>query len=378
MNSKNPRRRASAPGSGRSLVARHRASHLNPDGADRLGYRPALDGLRAVAVLAVISWHYVVPGIKGGFLGVDVFFVLSGFLITKLLLEEWASRSSIHLGRFYLRRALFLLLLVTAPIVERIWSFAALLYVTNWGLLLGRLGSGAIMQLWSLSIEEQFYLVWPLLLLVMLRSRMPRPAILALVAALAATSAVFKIVAWHSPEDWSRFYFGSDSRADELLIGCWLALFLVWSRLPRQEWFRLALQVATIPAIAFLGYEFITSAVYKPFLYHGGGLTLVALASAVVVANLLLAPFAGLLAILESRPLVAIGRMSYGLYLWHSPVGWVTDGRHYGWVPPMSRPVLLLVRVGLTFVIAAGSYRFVERPMLALKRRFSPDRIDAA
>src|SRR5262245_29731984 len=168
-----------------------------------LGYRPSLDGLRAVAVLAVISWHYVLPGVKGGFLGVDLFFVLSGFLITRLLVEEWELTRGIHLGRFYLRRvlrlfpALFLLLLAMLPFVPRLWTVYSLLYVTNWGILAGKLNSCAIMQLWSLSVEEQFYLLWPPLFLGLLALKTPRRVIGAIVLLLAAASAAFKIVAWH-------------------------------------------------------------------------------------------------------------------------------------------------------------------------------------
>lgn len=346
--------------------------------APALGYRPSLDGLRAIAVLAVMSWHYVLPGVKGGFLGVDIFFVLSGFLITKLLVEEWNLTGRIHLGRFYLRRmlrlfpALFLVLLVTLPFVPRIWTLQALLYVTNWGILAGQLNSCAIMQLWSLSVEEQFYLVWPPLLLGLLALRTPRRVIVAVVVALAAAAAVFKIVAWHSIDDWSRFYFGSDARADELLVGCLLALFLSWSRLPGRAWFRLAVRIATVPAVLWLGYLIVESAVYWRLYYREGGMTLVAVATAVVILQCLIAPIPGLRDLLASRPLVAIGRMSYGLYLWHAPVGWLTDARHYEWVPIMSRPVQFVVRVVLTFMVAGLSYHFLERPLLRLKHRFSP------
>ncbi len=360
-----------------------RPSRLEPQAAasrstiPALGYRPSLDGLRAIAVLAVMSWHYVLPGVKGGFLGVDVFFVLSGFLITKLLVEEWDATGGIHLGRFYLRRmlrlfpALFLLLLVMLPFVPRIWTVQALLYVTNWGILAGQLNSCAIMQLWSLSVEEQFYLVWPPLLLGLLAIRTPRAVIVAVVVVLAAAAATFKIVAWHSIDDWSRFYFGSDARADELLIGCLLALFLSWSRLPGKAWFRLTVKLATIPAVLWLGYLVVQSAVYWKLYYRQGGMTVVALAAAVVILQCLIAPIRAMRAILASRLLVAIGRMSYGLYLWHSPVAWLTDARHYEWVPILSRPVLFVVRVCLTFAVAGLSYHFLERPLLRLKHRFS-------
>ena len=342
-----------------------------------LGYRPSLDGLRAVAVLAVISWHYVLPGVKGGFLGVDIFFVLSGFLITRLLIEEWELTAGIHLGRFYLRRmlrlfpALFLLLVVTLPFVPRIWTIQALLYVTNWGILSGKLASCAIMQLWSLSVEEQFYLLWPPLLLGLLALRTPRRIVGVVVLLLAGASAAFKIVAWHSIDDWSRFYFGSDARADELLIGCGLALLLSWSPVAQRAWFRRAIQVATIPAILWLGYLGFASAVYWRLLYQQAGLTLAALATGIVIAQCLIAPVPGVRSFLAWRPMVAIGRMSYGLYLWHAPVAWYTDARHYDWVPILPRPVVFVARVVITFAIAGASYRFLERPLLKLKHRFS-------
>lgn len=349
-----------------------------PVTAAPLGYRPSLDGLRAVAVLGVIAWHYVLPGVKGGFLGVDIFFVLSGFLITKLLVEEWDATGGIHLGRFYMRRmlrlfpAVFLLLLVTWPFVPRVWTWHALLYVTNWGILNGTLNSSAIMQLWSLSVEEQFYLVWPPLFLGLLSLKAPRKLIVGIVVLLAAGSATFKIVAWQSIDSWSRFYFGSDARADELLIGCLLALFLSWSRLPAKPWFRATVQVLTVPAVAWLGYLMATSAVYLKFLYQGGGLTWVALATCVIILQCLIAPVPPLRAFLAWRPMVVIGRMSYGLYLWHSPVSWLTDPRHYEVLPILPRPALFVVRVILTFTIAGLSYRFLEQPLLRLKHRFEP------
>lgn len=345
-----------------------------------LGYRPSLDGLRAFAVLAVMSWHYVLPGVKGGFLGVDLFFVLSGFLITKLLLEEWERTERIHLGHFYLRRvlrlfpALLLVLIATWPFVERVWTWASLLYVTNWGILAGKLNSSAIMQLWSLSVEEQFYLVWPPLLLLLLRLRTPRRAIVALVLALTAASAVFKVVGWRSVDDWSRFYFGSDGRADQLLIGGLVAMLLSWTRWPAQTWFRVVVRVLMLPALVWLGYLFMQSAIYWDLFYRRGGMTLVALAAAVVILQCLVAPVPGVRAFLAWRPMVGIGRMSYGLYLWHSPVGWLTDPRHYDWVPILSRPVQFVVRVALTFLLAWLSYRFVETPILRLKDRLHPAR----
>ncbi len=346
--------------------------------APRLGYRPALDGVRALAVVSVMSWHFVLPGLKGGFLGVDVFFVLSGFLITTLLVEEWGARGTISLRRFYMRRvlrlfpALFVVLLVTAPFVPRAWTLAATFYVANWGVALGHLGVCAIKHLWSLSIEEQFYILWPVTLLGLLRLKAPRALIYGVVALLALASTAFKVVAWSSPASWIRLYSGTDGRADQLLIGCGLGLFLSWSALPQRAWFRTAVRVAAIPAMVYLAYQFLFARVYGEFLYHQVGLTWVALATGILLLQVMTTPYRWMTAILEWRPLVAIGRISYGVYLWHQPVGWFTDPRHVEVVPVIPRALLFVVRFGLTFAIAAASYAIVERPMLELKRRFSP------
>jgi peptidoglycan/LPS O-acetylase OafA/YrhL len=156
-----------------SLVCSDATKSTLPPDADgfRLGYRPALDGLRGVAALLVMSFHFQIPGWSGGFLGVDVFFVLSGFLITSLLLEEWQRSGTVCLRRFFLRRALrlfpalVLVLLVTAPFVSYRWPLVALGYVANWALAFKFVTFGPISHVWSLSVEEQFYLIWPIVFL---------------------------------------------------------------------------------------------------------------------------------------------------------------------------------------------------------------------
>jgi peptidoglycan/LPS O-acetylase OafA/YrhL len=344
----------------------------------RLGYRPALDGVRAIAVLAVMSWHFVVPGIKGGFLGVDLFFTLSGFLITSLLVEEWATTGTIRLRSFYARRflrlipAVLVVIAVSAPFVPWLWTVLALCYVANWGVAYGYFGVSPIRHLWSLSVEEQFYIVWPTLLVTLLRLRTPRRLIYAIVVSLALASTVFKIVAWHTPEDWTRLYSGSDGRADQLLIGCLLGLFVSWSALPRSRWFRRLVAILALPAIGFLGWLIVHAAVYWEFFYHQGGFVLVALATAVLLLHLVTAPFRWLAAVLEWKPMVAIGRISYSLYLWHQPVGWFTDPRHVEFLPVLPRYVLMAIRVALSFALALASWAWIERPMLRLKRRFEP------
>jgi len=373
--SRNKRRAADAAGrAGRGTGARAPAAPP----LERLGYRPALDGVRAIAVLAVMSWHFVVPGIKGGFLGVDLFFTLSGFLITSLLVEEWSTTGTIRLQSFYVRRflrlipAVLVVIAISAPFVPWLWTVLALGYVANWGVAYGYFGVSPIRHLWSLSVEEQFYIVWPTLLVTLLRARASRRLVYAVVALLALASTVFKIVAWHTPEDWTRLYSGSDGRADQLLIGCLLGLFLSWSALPRTRWFRRGVAILVLPAIVFLGWLVVHAAVYWEFFYHQGGFALVALATAILLLHLMTAPFRWLAAILEWKPMVAIGRISYGLYLWHQPVGWFTDPRHVEFLPVLPRYVLMAIRVVLSFALALASWKWIERPMLRLKRRFEP------
>ena len=202
---------------------------------------------------------------------------------------------------------------------------------------------------------------------------MPRGLVYALVALLALASVAFKFAAWSSPGDWVRLYHGSDGRADQLLIGCGLGLFLAWSSLQRRDWFRSAVRVAVLPAIAGLAWLMLNAAVYWEFFYRGAGFALVALAAATIVLHVMTAPYRWLAAVLEWRPMVAIGRISYGLYLWHQPVGWFTDPRNFEFLPILPRAAQIVLRFALTFAVAAASFALVERPMLRLKSRFEPE-----
>ncbi|HWW54174.1 MAG TPA: acyltransferase, partial [Acidimicrobiales bacterium] len=212
-------------------------------------YLPAIDGLRALAVIAVVAYHLGLPWARGGFLGVDLFFVLSGFLITGLLLREREQTGRIDLGHFYARRArrllpaLFLVLAAvstwvaatgTTPDLTSVRSdaLAALAYVANWRLVLSHSGYFAqfsapspLRHAWSLAIEEQYYLVWPILLLGLMRlGRGSRRATVLATLVLAVLSASAMAVMYHPGADPSRIYYGTDTRAFELLVGALLAL----------------------------------------------------------------------------------------------------------------------------------------------------------
>jgi peptidoglycan/LPS O-acetylase OafA/YrhL len=339
----------------------------------RLGYRPALDGLRATAALMVMSFHFHVPGWPGGFLGVDVFFVLSGFLITSLLLEEWRDRRSIDLRRFYARRALrllpalVLLLIICGPFVGIAWTFATLGYVVNWLLAFQIFHFSPLSHVWSLSVEEQFYLVWPFFLLTLLRSGLARWATLATTIALGAGSAALKITSWTEQDSWFRLYHGSDARADALLVGCVIAMLLTWGWLPQETWINQVIQIAALAGVLGLAALSATANIDSRLLYRDGGLTLVALFAGAIILSLVVCPIRPLAAVLEWPPLVATGRISYGLYLWHHPISWIpspfgTDFR--------GQLAAIVLRTALSFAAAIASYRLVERPFLQLKRTF--------
>jgi len=356
----------------------------------QFSYLPGLDGLRAFAVIAVLLYHAELHWIRGGFLGVEVFFVISGYLITSLLLTEWREQGRINLLGFWMRRArrllpaLYLLLVVTLAFavvflpdeVARLRddALAAFGYVTNWYLILAEhsyfetVGRPSLLQhLWSLAVEEQFYLLWPLLLTVALwgaaSMRRWRRRRLALFIALAgaAGSAVLMAALYQPAIDPSRVYYGTDTRAAGLLFGA--ALAFVWAPGQPRRWAGrtrpLLLDIAGLVALGALVWFYLRLDQYQPFLFRGG-FTLVALATVVVIL-VAVHPHTYLGAhLLGWRPLRWIGLRSYSIYLWHWPVFMLTR-------PELDVPIdglpLLALRLAATLVLADLSYRFVETPI---------------
>jgi peptidoglycan/LPS O-acetylase OafA/YrhL len=353
-----------------------------------LGYRPALDGLRGVSVLAVMAYH--VGLIRGGYLGVDAFFVLSGFLITALLVEERRRTGMIHLGKFYVRRALRLLpalvtMLAVGCLVAAVlgWFFRAgetpaallvalgrmslitLFYVANWAMMFGT-SMWILGHTWSLSIEEQFYLLWPLTLMGLFRFVRRRAAIFACVLAGAAASVTVRNALFIGTASIPRVFLGFDTRCDALLIGCGLGLLAAWGVLPASRARRAALGVAGAVALVGFSTAAFTASWQAPFMLRIGS-TLVALAVAVVIAEVTASPGGLVAAALAFPPLRATGRISYGLYLWHFPIIYACGAlRHGEGVPEPWRAALALT---LTFAVSGLSFWLVERPMLRLKMR---------
>jgi peptidoglycan/LPS O-acetylase OafA/YrhL len=355
-----------------------------PVGSDQR-YMPGLDGLRAIAVLAVIAFHEQFSWAPGGMLGVAVFFTLSGYLITDLLLHRWLLTGRLSLAKFWLARArrllpaLFVMLaIVTAWVTlldrARLDSLrgavaAAATYSSNWYMIVqgqsyfSRFAPPQPLDhLWSLAVEEQFYLIWPWLLLlgvICLRHR-TTSAIrwLALpTLALAAASAVAMHLLYHPAVDATRVYEGTDTRAAGLLIGA--ALAMVWPSIVASHTSRFWTRVLDVPSmagLAVIGVMVWRVGQYSPFLYRGGLVVLSFATAAVVAACACPGSVTG--AALGWRPLRWIGVRSYGIYLWHYPVIVLTS--------PASGPESLpriLAQIAASIGIAALSWKFVEEPV---------------
>jgi peptidoglycan/LPS O-acetylase OafA/YrhL len=354
-----------------------------------LGHLAGLDGLRAIAVIAVVVYHAGFGWLPGGFLGVEVFFVISGYLITALLLAEHAARGRIDLRTFWMRRARrllpalgFLLLasLAFAVVVLphevarlRADALAASLYVANWHQIVAEqsyfetVGRPSLfLHLWSLGIEEQFYLLWPVILGVLLLAG--RRVALALTLAGAVLSSAWMAILFAPDLDPSRVYYGTDTRLVGLLLGA--ALAFVW--IPRgaragrhwadRHWAdrragRL-LDVAALGGLAALGAFFVAADAVEPFLYQGG-FALLALITIVVIAATV-HPMGRVGPLLDRQPMRWIGTRSYSLYLWHWPIFMVTRP---GLDVPLDPVPALGLRLLLTIVLAEVSYRLVETPI---------------
>ena len=392
----------------------------------------ALDGLRAFAVLIIMGYHFGVGHFQGGFFSLDIFYVLSGYLITGLLLGEWARSARIKLGAFWLRRArrllpaLAVVLVVVSLVVRftypaglypdlRMADLSALFYFSNWWQIASSgnyfVATGAISPLthtWSLAVEEQFYLVWPLVVLAVLHlarrltgSRRPpgdgagegdlgassapvgpngvpgrdrgtdRGVELLLGISVVGVVASAAEMAWlyHPRANITRLYFGTDTHAQSILVGAVLACVL--TLVQRRRGLAGMAPVATAPGLRALltgvglaglaGTLVLTTTLTgtSPAAYRGGFLVS-ALSAAALITGAVCVSGGPLATALSVRPMVWMGTVSYGAYLWHYPVFIELDAARTG----LGGVGLLAVRVAATFALAAASYYLVERPVM--------------
>ena len=352
--------------------------------APRLGRLPALDGLRAVAIAGVVLSHLAVPHLVGAAIGVEIFFVLSGFLITTLLLQEYAATERVDLLRFAARRALRLLpalvlVLLTwaaylklnhgVPLREETIGglLPSLFYYANWARYFeGYHALGWLAPMWSLSVEEQFYLLWPVAFLLAKRSRL-RAHLPALLLGTCGLVLAFRVHDLWGPSTTYR-RFGTHEIGDQLLIGCLLAIALASPDAARRVRLtrlggRLVPYALGYLAVVALTLTEKTSLAYQRSFYTVG-LTLTAVSAAVVILHLVLTPEGRLSRLLSRSPLPWIGSISYGIYLWHEFVLMLATAgapRPLWWTSA-------LVLLG-SVAVAAASFTLWERRFLALKRR---------
>ena len=338
----------------------------------RLGYRPGLDGLRAVAIAFVVAAHAFLPFTTGGGLaGVTSFFVLSGYLITRLLVAEEGFSGSIDLVAFYARRVLrlFPALLVLVAVVLVVYTIqgrglqaltsipVVLLYSANWSLAQGGATLTPFQHTWSLAIEEQFYILWPPILLLLLRTRRPSVRVagaIALAAVVVIGWRLFIFLALPADLREDRVEFGSDTNAYGLLAGCALGFL---PSLPRG---RVAAVMGVLGLVAIVLSMTLRSVFEVPAV---GAFVALPVLAALGAVGVICGVMGGGLRLLGIAPIAYVGRISYGLYLWH----WVT--------PRMIEPLPIaegrtLIAFALAFAASALSFQFIERPALRLKSRF--------
>lgn len=353
------------------------------------GYITGLDGLRAFAVLAVIAYHFSFSWAEGGFLGVDIFFVISGYLITSKILSVQENKQSFSFKEFWIGRIRRLMPAAYVMIITTfVWAMlfnrklltnllgdgvASIFYASNWWFIFHKLsyfdsfGSPSpLKNLWSLAIEEQFYIVWPIVLIIGLKVFKKRNKLANMVFIEALCSAVLMGILYKPGEDPSRVYYGTDTRAFELLIGSWLAIVcpmkMFWARrfsskkISNKQ--RIVLNIIGTISLAIFILCVIFVNEYDEFLYRGGML-LISLNAAILIACVC-HPDSYLGHLFSWKPLRWIGKRSYGVYLWHYPIIVLSTPVYEIGNPSYFRVGLQLV---ITFIIANLSYSLIEMPI---------------
>ncbi|MFQ5416492.1 MAG: acyltransferase family protein [Myxococcota bacterium] len=353
---------------------------MHPGSRPSLRHVPALDGIRGAAVAGILLFH--AGHLRGGWLGVDLFFVLSGFLISSLLLIEYADTGSISLRAFWGRRARRLLPALFAALVGvaayaaffaapdelpriRADGLATLFYVANWHSVVAETDYWSLFRnpsplehSWSLAIEEQFYLAWPPLFLLLARRLRGSAGSLGVVAlALAVASATWMALLFDERQGTARVYFGTDTRAAAVLLGAALAACVRGAR-PRSPLAHRGLDMLGLVSAAGLAWGWLGTHGELPWLYRGGLFLFEAMATGVIAAAVLAER--GIVSRMFSwEPLRWLGLISYGLYLWHWPVYVTLSPERTG----LEGWLLTSLRIGVSGAIATASYRWLELPV---------------
>jgi len=361
----------------------------------RFDHVRALDGLRGLAVALVVVYHFAPEVLPAGFIGVDIFFVLSGFLITSLALGEHRNSSKVSSSAFYMRRARRLLPAAIVTVVVAIalaavlqpdstraanrgMGIASLLYVANWWMIdqqnsyQATFGTESpLSHFWSLAVEEQFYVFFPLLLLAVIaivarrggRTASLATWLLALSVIGALVSATLMSVMYSADTDPSRVYLGTGTRVHEIFVGvAGACVWWLWSSALRERAsLRILTGVAAISAI-FLGLVSVSSSFRASWLYHFGFLTIAVAALAIILAAV--ARSSVISKTFEFRGLCVLGLVSYSVYLWHWPVRVFVNSSN----TPFDGVWLFCIRIALTAVAACLSFFLIERPLRAEKR----------
>ena len=344
-------------------------------------YLPSIDSLRAIAVIAVIIYHIDANYLPGGFLGVDLFFVLSGYLISSLIIKEYKSTGTVNLYNFYVRRArrllpavyfmitvvLIIITLFNGVLLKKSYLDALFgyIYSSNWWYIFHKLdyfdsfgSQSPFKHLWSLAIEEQFYMFFPLIFLIFNRKSKSNNGNSKLnLVSLIAHILLFDI------NNINRIYFGTDTRAFSLLVGVVGAILYPMDRLSERTTKKdnMIYSIVSLVSILVLIGIMINTSEYNTWLYRGGFLLVAIIGLIIIISSGRQYTFMSKL--LSFKPLVFIGKISYSLYLWHFPILVVTTP-----VSEIGNPNLFYVtlRIVLIFLVATGSYMFVETPIRKL------------
>lgn len=392
-----PRRTSPDPPGTPASMSQADAPTPAADGGDpppfRLSRQPGLDGLRGLAVLTVILFHAKFL-VRAADTGLTIFFVLSSFLITVLVLQEWRDSGGVALRHFYARRALrilpaLVLFTVAAGIYVQLTAsqttaraqwvsvLASLGMVANWVEALTTHPLLLVQHTWSVAVEVHFYLLWPVLLLLLLRRGVrPRRLVVGLLVAAGLVLAV-RAAWWYG--EWTvqdrlfgRLFVGTDMRIDHLALGSALGVVAVSGWLPVRVAARRA--VGGLAAAGLVAVVVVALVGPPPGVTFAGGSTLVALAAAAAIAACLVAPAGSVPRLLRSPALVWLGKISYGAYLWHVPLFRIMREHVIHW--PL--PVRTAVGITATLLLASASYYTIERWFLRRKRRFRPRPTPAA